>query len=188
MTPPHHSLNSLLLLSLLAAALLPPVYAYIAPPLPRRTHTRNRNVAIMMAVTRKPRPVPPPADENSLAIRVCTDPKKSCGARGGEDTLQLMRDVAEGAGVQVISTACVGPCSLGVNVVAGWVDGRKKFQRAGVERDPDDPAGQTSKSALRKNKPGVYNKVQTRGDCEVVLSKLQEKASAALAPGGGEAP
>ena len=54
------------------------------------------------------------------------------------------------------------------------MDGRKKFQRAGVERDPDDPAGQTSKSALRKNKPGVYNKVQTRGDCEVVLSKLQE--------------
>lgn len=150
---------------------------------------RRTNHIAMMAVQRKPRPVPPPADGNSLTIRVCTDPKKSCGARGGEDTLQLMRDVAEGAGVQVIPTACVGPCSLGVNVVAGWTDGRKKFQRAGVERQPDDPAGQTSKSALRKNKPGVYNKVQTKEDCKVVLSLLQEKASAALeGEGSSEAP
>ena len=60
------------------------------------------------------------------------------------------------------------------------VDSRKKFQRAGVERDADDPAGQVSKSSLRKNKPGVYNKVSTKADCEVVLSLLQDKANAAL--------
>ena len=86
----------------------------------RETTSRARARPRLAAVQRKPRPVPPPASEDALAIRVCMDPKKSCGPRGGEEVLALMKEVAGGA-CEVTGTACVGPCSLGVNVVAGWV-------------------------------------------------------------------
>ena len=92
--------------------------------------------------------------------------------------MKLMKSAA-GDRVEVSETGCVGPCSLGVNVVAGWSSG-KKFTRAGVERAADDPAGQVSKSAMRKTKPGVYSKVATREDCEEVVRLLTVKAKEAL--------
>lgn len=147
--------------------------------IPQHRKRRDFITVPRLAVERKPRPVPPPASEEALVVRVCCDPKKSCGPRGGDRVLELMQEVA-GTACKVEKTACVGPCSLGVNVVAGWNDSRGRFQRAGVARNAGDPEAQTSKSSLRKNKPGVYNKVQTREDCELVLQLLRQNADAAL--------
>mmetsp|Transcript_16097 Transcript_16097/g.42268 ORF Transcript_16097/g.42268 Transcript_16097/m.42268 type:complete len:162 (+) Transcript_16097:64-549(+) len=146
-------------------------------------------VAHAMAVVRPPRPIPAPQGPDAKVVSVCTDPKRSCGIRGGAEIVQMFKDVIaeEGReGVAVTECSCVGPCSLSVNVVAGWKDQKGKFARALIQRDPEnDPASKMSRSARLKTKPGVYTSVTTREDCVAILDALDEKMDAAIGGGDG---
>mmetsp|Transcript_34896 Transcript_34896/g.71235 ORF Transcript_34896/g.71235 Transcript_34896/m.71235 type:complete len:175 (+) Transcript_34896:79-603(+) len=122
---------------------------------------RTARPTLMMAIQRPRRVVPPPAGAGALEIRVCNDPNKACGPKGGNAVIALMEEACnagedtERAYVQ--RTGCVDKCAFGVACVAGWEDEHGEFQRAGVQRPADDPL-MDPRHALALS--GVWSKVE----------------------------
>ena len=104
-----------------------------------------------------------------LEIRVCT--KSTCKKKGAEQVIGLMEAAAADAGVSVTvkGSGCLGPCSFGVNAVAGWGKG-KQIIRANVCRPDGERSAKVSNT--------VYDRVETSEDCDAIV--------AALVAAGGE--